>query len=238
MAVRLGAPQPGHEGERFLRKLDAERLNRVVVPIWFCEITTEKSTVRKAPRGALEHEREHTRNILQTLQGHGYTVLNNINAAINILNSQGQTYYIYQWPYQCGTDPGAPTPSGSGGGQRQRPMPAEASRALSTRVQEFVPRARHGQAAGFGSNSSGYRPWPKAAISPRGGATVSCRSCALLLRLLSESRPYARYRAPTKHGDQCRPYPGHGRRADCGRGNSCRAAGAGWCLRSFVAGRH
>lgn len=57
--------------EQFFRSLDAERLNRVVVPTWYCDIPTERWTARKALRRAIEHEREHSRNVVRTLGAHG-----------------------------------------------------------------------------------------------------------------------------------------------------------------------
>ncbi|MBE3584509.1 MAG: DinB family protein [Limnochordaceae bacterium] len=62
------------EFERFFRGLDTERLSRAVVPTWFCQIQTEQWTARKALRRAIEHEREHTRSVLRTLQVHGYGI--------------------------------------------------------------------------------------------------------------------------------------------------------------------
>lgn len=56
--------------ERFFRSLPEERLNRVVVPTWFCDIQTERWTARKALRRAIEHEREHTRSIRRTIAAH------------------------------------------------------------------------------------------------------------------------------------------------------------------------
>lgn len=57
--------------ERFFRSLPAEWYSRVVTPTWFCDIPTERWTARKALRRAIEHEREHTRNIQRTLEARG-----------------------------------------------------------------------------------------------------------------------------------------------------------------------
>ncbi|BAS27868.1 DinB family protein [Limnochorda pilosa] len=57
--------------EAFFRWLPLERLGRVVTPSWFCEITTERWTVRKALRRAIEHEREHTRSVARVVEGRG-----------------------------------------------------------------------------------------------------------------------------------------------------------------------
>lgn len=57
--------------ERFFRSLPAEWYGRVVTPTWFCTIPTERWTARKALRRAIEHEREHTRNIRRTLEARG-----------------------------------------------------------------------------------------------------------------------------------------------------------------------
>lgn len=54
--------------EAFFRSLQPECLNRVVIPTWFCDISTERWTARKALRRAIEHEREHTRSILRTVE--------------------------------------------------------------------------------------------------------------------------------------------------------------------------
>ncbi|HEY8424951.1 MAG TPA: hypothetical protein VIK73_02920 [Limnochordales bacterium] len=55
----------------YFRTTPLERLNRVVQPSWYCDITTERWTGRKALRRTIEHEREHTRSILATLAAHG-----------------------------------------------------------------------------------------------------------------------------------------------------------------------
>lgn len=57
--------------ERFFRSTPLERLNRIVTPSWFCDIATEQWTGRKALRRAIEHEREHTRSLLRTLEVQG-----------------------------------------------------------------------------------------------------------------------------------------------------------------------
>ena len=60
--------------ERYFRSTPLEQLNRVTTPSWFCDITTERWTGRKALRRTIEHEREHTRSILRTLASHGFAV--------------------------------------------------------------------------------------------------------------------------------------------------------------------
>ncbi len=59
------------ELEYFFRTTPLERLNRVMRPSWFCDITTERWAGRKALRRTIEHEREHTRSVLATLAAHG-----------------------------------------------------------------------------------------------------------------------------------------------------------------------
>lgn len=58
------------ELEHFFRTTPLERLNRVAQPSWYCDVTTERWTGRKALRRVIEHEREHTRSVLATLAAH------------------------------------------------------------------------------------------------------------------------------------------------------------------------
>jgi uncharacterized damage-inducible protein DinB len=46
--------------QRFSRALDGDALARTFVPTWFCSISTERWSARKALRRCIEHCREHT----------------------------------------------------------------------------------------------------------------------------------------------------------------------------------